>query len=138
MRREEAEIEPYRRSLQWSRRFSGLKVFLNLAALGWNGYVTSIRHQFKMADYLRKLLGDNEWVILNDTALPIVCFGGPGVDVERVVKRVVSAGHAWLSTTVIQGETVPEPVLQIIEHVKSISNVLCTSLIRREPRMGSH
>jgi len=66
--------EPYTHSMQWSRRFIGLKVFLTLAVAGWDGYAAAIRHQAAMGDLLRRELSENGWEIVNPTALPVVCF----------------------------------------------------------------
>ncbi len=41
----------YQHSLQWSRRFIGLKVFLTLAELGSNGIAALIDHQAAMAHF---------------------------------------------------------------------------------------
>ncbi|HEY2739093.1 MAG TPA: aminotransferase class V-fold PLP-dependent enzyme, partial [Thermoanaerobaculia bacterium] len=49
-------VDPYTHSMQWSRRFIGLKVFLSLAAAGWEGYAAAIRHQTAMGDRLRERL----------------------------------------------------------------------------------
>ncbi len=35
-------IDPYLNTVQWSRRFLGLRLFLSLAAAGWSGYATHI------------------------------------------------------------------------------------------------
>ena len=34
-----ASVDPYLNSVQWSRRFMGLRLFLSLAAAGWQGSV---------------------------------------------------------------------------------------------------
>src|SRR5205085_9439575 len=49
-------VDPFDHSMQWSRRFIGLKVFLSLAVAGWEGYAFAIRHQTEMGDHLRGLL----------------------------------------------------------------------------------
>ncbi|WP_287587338.1 aminotransferase class V-fold PLP-dependent enzyme [Candidatus Borrarchaeum sp.] len=99
-------VDPYIRSLQCSRRFIGLKVFLSLAVAGWNGYSTVIRHQVKMGDLLRQELKKSGWKIVNQTKLPVVCFvdqqrpEGKSVEfVESIAQGVVSSGKAWISTT---------------------------------------
>jgi glutamate/tyrosine decarboxylase-like PLP-dependent enzyme len=66
--------DPYVHSIQWSRRFIGLKVFLSLAVAGWEGYAESIRHQFRMGDALREGLVAAGWELANQTTLPLVCF----------------------------------------------------------------
>src|SRR5205809_7025048 len=40
--------DPYTTSVQWSRRFIGLKLFLALAHHGESGYVEMIEHQTRM------------------------------------------------------------------------------------------
>lgn len=37
--------DPFTHSIQWSRRFIGLKIFLSLAAAGWDGYARVLEHQ---------------------------------------------------------------------------------------------
>ena len=49
-------VDPFAHSLQWSRRFIGLKIFLSLAVAGWDGYAAAIRHQTEMGELLRDRL----------------------------------------------------------------------------------
>jgi len=99
-------VDPYVRSLQCSRRFIGLKVFLSLLVAGWDGYSTLIKHQVKMGDLLRQELKKSGWGIVNQTKLPVVCFvdqqrpEGRSVEfIESIAQGVVSSGKAWISTT---------------------------------------
>lgn len=99
-------IDPFIHSLQWSRRFIGLKAFLSLAVAGWSGYETTIRHQTAMGDLLREELEKNDWKIINQTPLPVVCFVDGGSEEGRseaflhaIASRVVASGEAWISTT---------------------------------------
>ena len=72
-------VDPHLSSMQWSRRFTGLKVLLSLMVAGWDGYAEAIRHQTAMGDLLRSRLREEGWTIRNHTALPVVCFTRPGV-----------------------------------------------------------
>lgn len=95
--------DPFTHSLQWSRRFIGLKLFLSLAVAGWNGYAAVIRYQTRMGDLLRKRLIEENWQILNGTPLPLVCFTDAQTDwnlaaCQRIANTVVASGHAWIST----------------------------------------
>jgi glutamate/tyrosine decarboxylase-like PLP-dependent enzyme len=92
-------IDPHQHSLQWSRRFTGLKVFLSLAVAGWDGYRDAIRHMTEMGNLLRSELRANGWEVVNDTPLPLVCFRRDGVDLDAVAREVVASGKAWISTT---------------------------------------
>ena len=101
-------VDPYVHSLQWSRRFIGLKLFLTLATAGWSGYAATLRHQSEMADLLRGRLRDDGWRIVNDTELPVVCFT-PESKVwdmakhQLAVNAVVQSGKAWVSTILLGG-----------------------------------
>ncbi|MFL6202982.1 MAG: pyridoxal phosphate-dependent decarboxylase family protein [Thermoanaerobaculia bacterium] len=95
--------DPYAHTLQWSRRFIGLKVFLALAVAGWEGYEQAIRHQTAMGDLLRRRLAEEGWTVVNDTPLPLVNFvdagkeGRGGAYLEALAADVVASGEAWIS-----------------------------------------
>lgn len=97
-------LDPYAHSMEWSRRFIGLKLFLSLAVAGWEGYEAAIRHQTAMGDRLREALRAAGWVVVNDTPLPVVCFvdGGPegrsSAYLDAIAADVVASGNAWIST----------------------------------------
>lgn len=98
--------DPYASSMQWSRRFIGLKVFLSLLVAGWEGYADALRHQARMGDLLRERLAVEGWRIVNATALPTLCFDdperlGPGAEeaLRAIAASVVESGEAWISTT---------------------------------------
>jgi len=101
--------DPYAESLQWSRRFAGLKVFLALATTGWTGYENEIRRQTKLAEHLRALLTERSWEVVNHTPLPVVCFrdATEQIDPRELVAAVNASGRAWLSvTTLPKGEVI--------------------------------
>jgi glutamate/tyrosine decarboxylase-like PLP-dependent enzyme len=105
--------DPYARSLQWSRRFVGLKVFLSLAVAGWAGYAAALRRQTAMGDLLREELAGAGWRVLNRSPLPVVCFVDAYAHgeafVTAVARAVTRSGEAWLSTTRLGGT---RPVLR--------------------------
>lgn len=105
-----AVVDPYVHSLQWSRRFIGLKLFLSMATTGWDGYSKVIQHQSEMGDILRDRLSANGWRLVNNTRLPVVCFTSAGRDWDmqmhqRVSDAVVASGRAWISTILLGGKT---------------------------------
>jgi glutamate/tyrosine decarboxylase-like PLP-dependent enzyme len=97
------EPDFYRASLQWSRRFIGLKLFLALAELGAAGMARQLEHQAEMADLLRDGLRSGGWEIVNDSPFPLVCFRREGVDVAELVRRVVADGGHWISQAILGG-----------------------------------
>lgn len=92
--------DPYRHTVQWSRRFIGLKVFMTLAELGPAGVAAMIDRQFAMADLLRRRLVEAGWRLTSDSPLPVVCFDRadlPPGGVDAVVRAVVAEGATWIS-----------------------------------------
>ena len=103
-----AAVDPYTHSLQWSRRFAGLKLFLSLACMGWSGYRDHVEQSLRLAGSLKSRLADSAWRVVNDSPLAVVCFidGRGQADAETTADQVVSSGRAWLSTARFEGRTV--------------------------------
>ncbi len=98
-----ATEDPYSRSLQWSRRFIGLKLFVTLAEVGFPGVIERIESQTDLGDELRRLLTAAGWRIANDTPLPVVCFTRPGVEIPSLVRQLHHRQIAWMSPIRIGG-----------------------------------
>jgi glutamate/tyrosine decarboxylase-like PLP-dependent enzyme len=104
-----ATADPYTHSMQWSRRFIGLKVFMSLLVAGWDGYAAVLRHQIAMGDRLRERLIAGRWHILNATPLPIVCFDDTTRvsrqedHLKTILQQVLDSGRAWISLTSLDG-----------------------------------
>ena len=86
-------FDPYVTTIQWSRRFIGLKLFMTLAELGWEGMSQLIEHQSQMSDLLRTRLEAKGWIVVNDSPLAVLCFTHPEIEsgresVSDVVDRV--------------------------------------------------
>jgi glutamate/tyrosine decarboxylase-like PLP-dependent enzyme len=97
-------VDPHLHSMQWSRRFTGLKVFLSLAVAGWSGYQQAIERMTAMGALLRRELEARDWEVVNRTPLPVVCFADRGgADPARLAQAVVSSGEAWISTAKLGG-----------------------------------
>ena len=100
-------IEPYVHSLQWSRRFIGLKVFLPLAVAGWKAIEEMIGRQVALGKLLREMLAADGWRCVHNSPLPVICFVDEkdleGARVERIAAAVVSSGQAWISPTRLGG-----------------------------------
>ncbi len=91
--------DPYTSSVQWSRRFIGLKLFLSLAHEGESGVVERIEHQIQMGNVLKESLISSGWRILNSTPLPLVCFTRDGLDVTKFLSSLKKDQIAWMSET---------------------------------------
>jgi glutamate/tyrosine decarboxylase-like PLP-dependent enzyme len=98
-------VNPYTHSMQWSRRFIGLKVLLTLAVSGWDGYATVLRRQVAMGDMLRDRLREAGWLTVNETALPLICFTDTqGADPDAIVEAVNASGRARIFSATIPPE----------------------------------
>jgi len=90
-------FDPYSTSVQWSRRFIGLKLFLALAHHGESGYIEMIEHQARMGDVLRLSLKRAGWRIVNSTPLPLVCFTRDGLVPAKFLAALYERQIAWMS-----------------------------------------
>jgi glutamate/tyrosine decarboxylase-like PLP-dependent enzyme len=100
----ESAVDPYVTSVQWSRRFIGLKLFLALAERGEDGYAAMIEHQVRMGNVLREALVRDGWTILNDTPLPLVCFTREGLVTSAFLPALYRRQAAWVSEVRLGGE----------------------------------
>jgi len=96
-------LDPYTTSVQWSRRFIGLKLFLALAHHGESGYVGMIEHQARMGDVLRESLTRAGWRVVNTTPLPLVCFTREGLVTAKFLAALYARQVAWMSEVRLGG-----------------------------------
>jgi len=96
-------VDPLMTSMQWSRRFIGLKLFMSLAQHGESGQIEMIEHQTRMGEVLRKALHDSGWSIVNATPLPLVCFTREGLVPARFLAALRERQIAWMSEAQLGG-----------------------------------
>jgi aromatic-L-amino-acid/L-tryptophan decarboxylase len=106
----DGRVYPFVTSLQWSRRFIGLKLFMLLAEQGQPGLAARLEHQVAMGDGLRQRLRAADFVVLNDTPLPVVCLthhaiAGDLAAHDRVCERLGEHQIAWISRARLGGRT---------------------------------
>src|SRR5229473_2900478 len=103
-----AGVDPYVTSVQWSRRFLGLRLFLSLAAAGWEGYGRHVERAIELAALLEEKLAARGWTIANDSALAVLCIEPPqgAGDARAIVDRVLASGRAWISAASFEGRQV--------------------------------
>jgi aromatic-L-amino-acid decarboxylase len=101
-------VDPYVTSLQWSRRFIGLRFFLSLAAAGWAGYGAHVERAIELASVLKERLTDRGWTISNSSSLAVLCLEPPigAGSIQATVSRVVASGRAWISAATFEGRDV--------------------------------
>lgn len=119
-------LDPYVTSVQWSRRFLGLRLFLSLAAAGWSGYGEHVERSIELIGLLKQKLVARGWLIANDSSLAVLCIEPPGLgDVRSIVSRIIASGCAWISAApfegrdiiracVTHGETTPKDISELV------------------------
>jgi len=123
-----SNLDPYVNSVQWSRRFLGLRLFLSLAAAGWLGYAEHVERSIGLTGMLKEKLVGRGWQIANDSPLAVLCITPPpGLgEVRSIVGRVLSSGRAWVAaatfegreiirTCVTHGQTTPDDVAELVD-----------------------
>ena len=122
-----AGSDPYLSSAQWSRRFLGLRLFLSLAAAGWQGYGRHVERAIELASLLAKRLEACGWTIANQSPVAVICAEPPpgSADIATIVSRVLASGKAWVSAATFEerpvlracptnGETTVDDVAELI------------------------
>jgi len=95
--------DPLMSSVQWSRRFIGLKLFMAIAQHGESGQIEMIEYQTQMGNVLRESLAASGWSIVNSTPLPLICFTRAGLAVSEFVASLKERQIAWMSEAPVNG-----------------------------------
>ena len=101
-------LDPYLNSVQWSRRFIGLRLFLSLASAGWAGLGAHVERAVEVIERVRERLVARGWTVANDSGLAVLDVLPPARlgDVRTLVRRVVASGAAWVAPTTLEGQDV--------------------------------
>jgi glutamate/tyrosine decarboxylase-like PLP-dependent enzyme len=101
-------LDPYVTTAQWSRRFLGLRLFLSLAAAGWQGYGEHVERSIALMAFLKEELAAQGWTIANDSQLAVLCIIPPAGygDVRGLVTRVIASGNAWIAAAKFEGRDI--------------------------------
>lgn len=99
-------FDPLTNSIQWSRRFIGLKLFLSLAQQGEQGQAETIERQTQLGDLLRNELRESGWNVVNSTPFPLVCFTRRGIDTGKFLACMRERQVAWMSEAIVHGQSV--------------------------------
>ncbi|MBF6571302.1 MAG: pyridoxal-dependent decarboxylase [Candidatus Binataceae bacterium] len=125
-------VDPYLSSVQWSRRFLGLRLFLSLAAAGWTGYTQHVERSIDLIALINDELSERGWSVVNQSPLAVLCVRPPpgSVSVRTIVDRVLASGRAWVAAArfesdeviricVTHGETSIDDVGELVETLQS-------------------
>ena len=102
------QADPYVTTVQWSRRFLGLRLFLSLAAAGWRGFAEHVERSIALAALLKTEMEARGWAAANDSPLGVLCLDPPPgfPDARSIVRRVVASNRAWIACATLRGRDV--------------------------------
>jgi glutamate/tyrosine decarboxylase-like PLP-dependent enzyme len=102
------QLDPYLNTVQWSRRFLGLRLFLSLASAGWQGYAEHVERAVAVTALARTRLTARGWQAANASQLAVLCvLPPPGyAPIRDIVKRVLGSGRAWVAVSKTEGREV--------------------------------
>lgn len=129
-----AATDPYLNTVQWSRRFLGLRLFFALAAAGWDGLGAHVERSVAVTDCAKRLLLNRGWAALNDSPLAVLAMvPPPGRDEpRRIVRRLVDSGRAWAAPATFEGRDVVRICATHGETALADIEVLVAGLDRRD------
>jgi glutamate/tyrosine decarboxylase-like PLP-dependent enzyme len=104
----EGGVDLYKNSMQWSRRFIGLKLLFAFAEHGEAGLAALIDTQARMGDLVRESLRAAGWRVVNESPFPLVCFTHPSLGdgeapARALVQRLLDRGRVWISDVRLPG-----------------------------------
>jgi len=103
-----SNLDPYLNTVQWSRRFLGLRLFLALAVAGWRGYAAHVERAVEVIDQVKGRLVAHGWTALNQSPLAVLCTAPPAAlgEVQGIVSRLLASGRGWVARTKFEGREV--------------------------------
>ena len=103
-----SSLDPYLNTLQWSRRFMGLRLFMSLASAGWDGYAQHVERTVEVVAAVKDRLLVRGWSVCNQSQLGVLCASPPPgfPAVSEVVKHVLASGRAWVAASTFEGREV--------------------------------
>jgi glutamate/tyrosine decarboxylase-like PLP-dependent enzyme len=103
-----SSLDPYLNTVQWSRRFLGLRLFLSLAAAGWKGYGAHVERAVEVIAQVKSRLQARGWLAVNDSSLAVLCLVPPAElgEIRDIVRNLLSSGRAWVARATFEGREV--------------------------------
>lgn len=100
-----SSIDPYLNTVQWSRRFMGLRLFLSLATAGWAGYAVHLERAVEVIERVRTGLATLGWSTSNNSKLAVLCVLPPldSAPVRDIVRRLLATGRGWVAVATFEG-----------------------------------
>ncbi|MEO1594905.1 MAG: pyridoxal-dependent decarboxylase [Pseudomonadota bacterium] len=128
----DSSLDYYVNSIQWSRRFIGLRLFLSLGVAGWRGYAAHVERGVALIEWFAARLQNAGWRLENDSKMAVACLTPPGGSptVSVIVDDVVRSGAAWVSETKFEGKSVVRVCMTNGRSTQADFDVLADRLIQ--------
>src|SRR5665213_3211788 len=103
-----AATDPYLNTVQWSRRFLGLRLFLSLGVAGWHGMADHVERAVQVIALVKERLLAAGWTVANDSSLAVLCVEPPadGPSIREIVARTLESSRAWVARSRFEGREV--------------------------------
>jgi glutamate/tyrosine decarboxylase-like PLP-dependent enzyme len=101
-------LDPYVTSAQWSRRFAGLRLFVTLAATGWQGFADHVENAIGLTSLLKAEMTARGWRAANESGMAVLCLDPPQdfPAAATIARAVVASNLAWVSVATFGGRDV--------------------------------
>jgi len=145
---EDTPLNWFEYSIEGTRRFRGLKLWLSWKQLGTSGFARLIEHNVDLAAYLaaRCREAPDLEVVPEEPELSVVCFrhvpGGldpSALDAyqDRLQLALEASGDAWVSTTRIRGATYLRAGIVNYLSTEADVDLMLESLRRLSPKVAA-
>ena len=141
----DVRLDPYVTSVQWSRRFIGLRLFVSLAVAGWDGFAAHVERAIRHTALLRDEMTARGWHTANTSDMAVLCLEPPAGAAEAgaIARAAVASNRAWVSVArfagrevvrvcVTNGQTTPDDILALAE----LLHGLATGDVPTQPPTG--
>jgi glutamate/tyrosine decarboxylase-like PLP-dependent enzyme len=102
-------LDPYLNTMQWSRRFMGLRLFLALGAAGWDGFGAHVERAVAIIECAKERLRARGWTVVNDSPLAVLCVVPPLAEsrpIRDIARAVLACGRGWVAAAEFEGREV--------------------------------
>ncbi len=99
------QLDPYVTTIQWSRRFLGVRLFVSLGVAGWAGYAAHVERAVDLAHHIGAELSARGWGVANDSPVAVLCLEPPpgSPEPQEIVRHVQASGAAFVSLATFEG-----------------------------------
>lgn len=143
--REGAQLDLGRKTIDGSRRFDSLKVWMTFRHLGTQRIAKLIERNIDLTRFLaQQLQSSGRWEILHQPAMNVLCFASRAGNrkEDRIYRQILASGEAWIAitklreqralrTVILNPSTTQEDLLEIVRNLNVFQGVTSGSIARK-------